>query len=329
MKMDIMQSQLDRQNILNNTLALKEAEKEFNLNQVYFTNQQVAEFYEVSIATIERTISENSSELEHNGLRTVRGKELDEIISKDFVTLKNDGHKIRNLTLSSFKTVLNFSMLLKTSEKARDVRGKMLDITMQVLENKVSKNSKYINQRDREYLGQAQREAVERKKFTQAVKDYIDMGNYKYAYFTNEVYKAIFKERTQEYKKLLDLSKNDNARHTMYSEVLVLIASFESGLSDEFEKESVKLGRQLTKSEGDKIIKDFSSLALWKPLLDDARTKMATRDNTLRDVYHEKLSDYMSAMSSEDYEKFLGEQSKSLEQQIQENRDVFERLKDK
>lgn len=329
MNIDIMQSQIDRQNVLNNTIALKKAEKEFGFNQVYFTNQQIAEFYDVSIATVERTISENSSELEYNGLRTVKGKELDEIISKNFVTLKNDGHKIRNLTLSTFKTVLNFSMLLKTSEKAQEVRGKILEITMDVLESKVSTNSKYINQRDREYLGQAQREAVERKKFTKAIKDYIDMGNYKYAYFTNEVYKAIFKERTQEYKKLLDLSKKDNARNTMYSEVLVIIASFESGLSDEFEKESKKIGRQLTKVEGDKIISDFSSHSLWKPLLDDARTKMATRDNTLRDVYHEKLSDYMSAMSSEDYEKFLGEQSKSLEQQIQENRDVFERLKDK
>lgn len=329
MELDLIQSPVYRQSILNNSIAIKEVEKNLDLNQLYFTNQQVADFYEVSLATIERTISDNSIELKSNGLRTLRGQELEDVIAKDFVTLKNDGHKVVNLTVSTFKTVLNFGMLLKTSEKARLIRTKVLDVTIEVLENKTSKNTKFINQRDKDYLSQAQREAIERKKFTNAIKEYIDMGNYKYAYFTNEVYKAIFKERTQEYKKLLDLSKNDNARHTMYSEVLVIIASFESGLSDEFKNESVRLGRKITREEADQIISNFSSLSLWKPLLDDARTKMATRDNTLRDVYHEKLSEYMEVMTPEEYEKFLGEQSKSLEQQIKENRAVFERLKDK
>ncbi|MBK5076317.1 hypothetical protein IL308_05865 [Lactococcus lactis] len=184
MELDLIQSPVYRQSILNNSIAIKEVEKNLGLNQLYFTNQQVADFYEVSLATIERTISDNSIELKSNGLRTLRGQELEEVIAKDFVTLKNDGHKVVNLTVSTFKTVLNFGMLLKTSEKARLIRTKILDVTVEVLENKTSKNTKFINQRDKDYLSQAQREAIERKKFTNAIKEYIDMGNYKYAYFT-------------------------------------------------------------------------------------------------------------------------------------------------
>ncbi len=329
MNKDLTQSLVDRQNLLNNPFALKEAQKEFDLEGIYFTNQQIADFYEVSIPTIERTISEHSSELRENGLKTLRGKELEEAIKNKEATIKNDGRLVTNLTVSTFRGVLNFGMLLKTSEKARVVRSRILDIAISSVSNKINGDTKYINQQDREYLTNAQREDVERKNFTNALNDYVAMNNYKYAYFTNEVYKAIFRERAQEYKKLLNLSKKDNARHTMYSEVLLQIASFEAGIAYEIEIASNECGRKLTKIEVDKIIEKFTNHPSRKPLLDDVRTKMYNRDDVFRDVQHEKLSEYRKAMTEDEYEKFLGEQSRSLEQQIQENRDVFERLKDK
>lgn len=331
MEKDFSQSLIDRQNLLNNNIAVQEVEKVFNINQMYFTNQQIAEFYDVNLRTIERVIEENGDELHRNGLSVLSGSNLQRFLksNSEFGPDKNVGTKITKLTVSTFKAVLNFSMLLKTSEKAREVRMKILDITVQIIENKTSRSTKYINQRDKEYIPQAQREAVERKNFTNSIKEYINMGNYKYAYFTNEVYKSIFRERAQEYKTLLKLTAKENIRTTLYSEVLLTIASFEAGLASEFEKKSSSLGRKLSKNDADEIIQEFSNQAMLKPFLDNARTLMASRDNSLRDVKHEKLSEYITAMSSEDYEKFLGEQSKSLEQQIQENRDVFERLKDK
>lgn len=329
MDKDLTQSLIDRQNVLNNPFALQKAKKEFDLEGMYFTNQQIADFYEVSIPTIERTISENQEELKSNGLKVVTGQELNDLISNNFVAIKNDGRKLRNLTISTVRGVLNFGMLLKSSDKARFVRSRILDIAISSISEKTLGNTKYINQKDKDYLSNAQIEAVERKNFTDALNHYVEMNNYKYAYFTNEVYKAIFRERAQEYKKLLNLTKKDNARHTMYSEVLLSIASFEAGLAYEIENKSNECGRKLTKIEVDNIIERFSNHPAQKPHVDNAREKMYNRDDTLRDIQHEKLSDYRTVMSEEDYEKFLGEQSKSLEQQIKENRDVFERLKDK
>ncbi|WP_338976386.1 DNA-binding protein [Lactococcus petauri] len=329
MERDLTQSSIDRQSILNNPFALEKAQKEFNLEGMYFTNQQIADFYEVSLPTIERAISENQDELKANGLKIVTGQELNDLISNQFVTIKNDGRKLRNLTISTVRGVLNFGMLLKNSDKARFVRSRILDIAMSSISEKTTGNTKYINQNDKDYLTSAQVESVERKNFTDALNHYVDMNNYKYAYFTNAVYKAIFKERAQEYKKLLNLDKKENARHTMYSEVLLSIASFEAGLAYEIENKSNECGRKLTKVETDDIIERFSAHPAQKPHVNKAREKMYNRDDTLRDIQHEKISDYRTAMSEEDYEKFLGEQSKSLEQQIKENRDVFERLKDK
>ena len=56
---------------------------------------------------------------------------------------------------------------------------------------------------------------------------------------------------------------------------------------------------------------------------------MASRDMAFRDALHEKLKNYVNAVSLEDIDKFLGEKSKILDQRIQENQEVFKRLKDR
>lgn len=56
---------------------------------------------------------------------------------------------------------------------------------------------------------------------------------------------------------------------------------------------------------------------------------MATRDMAFRDALHEKLKEYVSVVSMDDIEKFLGEKSKVLEDRINENKEVFKRLKDR
>ena len=56
---------------------------------------------------------------------------------------------------------------------------------------------------------------------------------------------------------------------------------------------------------------------------------MATRDYGFRDVVHHRLENYIQSISPSDYKKFLGDQSKTLQERIDENIDIFKRLKDR
>lgn len=338
MKKDLTESYLDRKNILNNRIVIEEAEKIYNINGIRFndkqvySNDQIARFFEVDLRTIERIIESHREELEENDLEVLTRSKLakfKKVVLEHPESDINIGSNTRNFSISTFRTLLNFAMLLKTSEKARLVRSRILDIVLEVLTTKTKGNIKYINQRDESYLDRSFAEESERKKFTQALNLYVDMNQYKYAFFTNEIYKSIFKEDTKEYKEILSLAKKDNARSTMYSEVLLIIASYEAGIAYEIENKSKKLKRKITCEETKEIIQYFSNHPAYKPLIEDARLKMASRDNSFRNAYHKKLEEYIQPLSEDEYEKFLGEKSKDLEKQIEEHRAVFERLKDK
>ena len=85
MAKDLTTSQLDRQNILNNTMALPRIQEELGVRALEFegryvlTKQMVADYYGVDIRTISRYIESNQEELEHNGYFLCKGKSL-----KDF-----------------------------------------------------------------------------------------------------------------------------------------------------------------------------------------------------------------------------------------------------
>lgn len=330
-------SKIERQNILNNSIAIDQAEKEFGKNGIlfngvlYFTNQQLGDFFEVDIRTIERILETHREELESNGYENLTGKKLqifrDQV--NEFVTDINVGHKVRNLGVSSFRTLLNFAMFLPNSSVAKEVRNRVLDIAMNDLALKTGGSVKYINKRDKEYLSNAFIEESERRKFTNAIRDYVEGNTFKYANLTNEIYKAVFKENASEYKRVLNLEKKDKVRETMYSEVLKVIASFEAGIAYEFEQAYLSKGDILTYHEAKKVISDYANHPGNKPHIDEARTKMASRDLGFRDSIHIKLNDYLQPISTEDFDKFLGEQSKSLDEQIRQHKDVFLRLKDK
>ena len=146
--------------------------------------------------------------------------------------------------------------------------------------------------------------------------------------FTDKVYQCIFKENAQEYKQILKLEAKENARDTMYSEILNLVASFETGIAYEIEKCFKKAGRKLQSNEVDEIFVYFSEHPLQRPHIEDARIKMASRDLHFRDAFHKKLEEYIHSISPADFERFLGEQSVSFEKQLEEAKDVFKRLKD-
>ncbi|WP_317913914.1 DNA-binding protein [Carnobacterium maltaromaticum] len=259
----LSESRLERQNILNNKIAMKEAESIFSLSGIemdgviYYTRQQIVSFFDVDIRTIERVTEDNKVELEANGLQMLSGKKLKEFkIKAADVTDIDVGHKVVNLSISSFRTLLNYAMLLQNSEQAKIVRSTILDIVIDVMNKKVGGNTKYINQRDEDYIQSVFINENYRKQYTDALKDYLDMGQAKYALYTDKIYQEIFKERAKEYKTILKLNKNDRVRETMYSEIIDLVSAYESGLAECMKKKYIEKGnKKITPQELNKRIK--------------------------------------------------------------------------
>ena len=334
---DLTTAQLQRQNILNNRYALQAAEQHLQLGgvvfqgQTVFTKQQVMALFEVSDATVERYVSNHGEELKANGYQLLRGKNLNEF--KDLVggTLMNEGIKTSILGVFSFRAVLNLAMLLTESERAKAVRSRLLDIVMDVLAERTGGHTKYINQRDEHYLMASLQDESYRKQFTDALDHFVVEHQWKYVRFTNLIYQCIFRENATEYRKVLKLAAKENIRETMYSEVLTLIASFEAGIAHELELEFKRLERKLSMQEVEALFGRFESHPLFKPLILDARTKMASRDLGFRDALHHKLEAYIQSVPEADFDRFLGKTSKSLEDRLSDPATlaVFKRLKDR
>jgi len=335
---DLTNSTVSRQNILNNPYALAEIQQAVGINfvsfegQLWITKAQLATFYEIDVRTVDRYIESNSDELRRNGYVVLKGKALKEFI----LTIKQIGvndmnvvHKIRNLGLFNFRAFLNLGMLLTESEKAKSLRSIILDIVLDTINKRTGGSTKYINQRDEDFILSYYKEESYRKEFTEALSKYIAMGNAKYAIYTNKIYTAIFREKATEYRQILKLSEKENVRETMYSEVLDLISSFEFGLAKLVEERSKKLGRLLTSIELDSLFTAFKNLPLWIPLVEKARRKMASRDLAFRDVLHQQLEEYIGSVPTGDFERFLGEKSKELAERIDDAKDVFKRLKER
>ena len=334
---DFTTAQLQRQNILNNRYALQAAEQHLQLGgvvfqgQTVFTKQQVMALFEVSDATVERYISNHGEELKANGYQLLKGKNLKEFKDLVDVSLINEGNKAPLLGVFSFRAVLNLAMLLTESERAKAVRSRLLDIVMDVLAERTGGHTKYINQRDEHYLMASFQEESYRKQFTDALDHFVVEHKWKYVRFTNLIYQCIFRENATEYRQVLKLAAKDSIRDTMYSEVLTLIASLETGLAHELEKEFKRLGRELSMQEGAALFGQFESHPLFKPFIVDARTKMASRDLGFRDALHHKLEAYIQSVPEADFDRFLGETSKSLEDRLSDPATlaVFKRLKDR
>jgi len=338
MAKDLTNSQIDRQNILNNEYAIEEIRKAVGLEGILFDNEykfikdQVSAFFEVDPRTIDRYLENYSAELSNNGYEVLRGKRLQDfklaIKSMDVDDI-NVVHKVVNLGIFNFRSFLNLAMLLTESERAKTIRSVILDIVIDTVNRKTGGSTKYINQRDEDFIVNYLRGEDYRKEFTDALRDFVEMGTAKYPIYTNKIYQSIFKENAQEYRQILNLHSKENVRDTMYSEVLLIISSFETGFAQVLKDESNKLGRKLRPSEVDKLYNDFENQRLWVPQLQDVRTKMASRDLGFRDALHLRLKDYISSIPQEDFERFLGEKSKDLSERLEEMKDVFKRLKER
>lgn len=330
---DLTNSNIDRQNILNNRFVLEKIQEFIGLPGMLFdgefryTTQMVAGFYGVDERTVKRYLENYEQELKHNGYILSKGKQLKDL-KLQFGHVINVPSKTTQLGLFNFRALLNLGMLLAESENAKLLRSKILDIVIETINAKTGGGTKYINRNDADYLPTAIRESKYRKEFTSALSRYVDMGNYKYSLFTDKIYQCIFRENAREYKQILKLEEKDNARDTMYSEILNLVASFETGIAYEIEKFYKEAGRKLQPNEVDEIFVHFSKHPLQRPHIEDARIKMASRDLHFRDAFHKKLEEYIQSVSPADFERFLGEQSVSFDKQLAEAKEVFIRLKD-
>lgn len=330
---DLTNSRIDRENILNNLVAVKKIESKLGLkgtewhNSIWFTKEFAAHLYNVDIRTIESQVSKNYDEITANGYVVLTGTALADF--KKFAPELDFGSKTRKLAIFSFRAILNLAMLIQNSPKAKEIRSLILDIVLDLLSEKTGGQRLYINQRDSSFLEASYDSYKARKQFTHALNEYVDMGIYKYEYFTNQIYKAIFLENAKKYQHILRLNNKSNLRDTMYTEVLTNIASIESGVAYNIENKSNRLNRKLSKKEVDSLITNLTQHPSMKIYIEQARSKMASRDLCFRDAYHAELQNYISSLDPDDFERFLGEKSKSLEKQIEEHIEIFKRLKDK
>lgn len=331
---DLTKSNIERQNVLNNRFAVKKLQERLDIEGMFFdgeywlTKKMVADFYEVEERTIERYIENYGSELSANGYFLCKGKRLKDL-KLQFAPVINVGSKTTQLGLFNFRSFLNIGMLLAESEKAKALRSAILDIVIATINEKTGGGTKYINRRDVNYIPAAITEENYRKNLTSAMSQCVaGHKTYKYSQVTDYIYEAVFKENAKEYRNVLSLDSKDNVRHTLYAEVLLVISSFENGVGAAIQQRFKENGgRLLSMEEVKAIVNDLAEHPMQKPYLNDARTKMASRDYSFREAYHVNIAEYLKAVTPEEFERFIGNQSIDFDNILADNKDVLKRLK--
>ena len=270
MKKELTNSVVDRQNILNNPFAMAEIEKAAGVRGIPFESksvllkEQVATFFDVTSRTVENYLERFAEELAKSGYEVVKGKRLQAlklaihatgVPETDFGNLS----ATPQLGVFDFRAFLNLAMLISESERAALLRQAILDIVIDTINSRSGGGTKYINQRDEDFLQSAFAEENYRKHFTDALKECVDMGHFKYTVYTDRIYVSIFREKSKEYRLILKLEKRESVRETFYSEVLDLIASYEYGFAEALRSRSISFGRMLTSFETDALFKEMES----------------------------------------------------------------------
>ena len=330
---DLTVSDIERQNVLNNRFVIDEIQKHLEITgmlfegEYRFTKKMVAEYYGVEERTIERYLTKYSDELSANGYVLCKGKSLKNL-KLQFAPVINVGSKTTQIGLFNFRAFLNLGMLLTESEKAKSLRSMILDLVIATIHEKTGGGTKFINRRDINYIPVAITEENYRKNLTSAISQYVEgHQTYKYAQVSDLIYQAVFKENAKEYRKILRLDSKDNVRHTLYAEVLLVISSFENGVGAAIREKAQIKNAPITLEEVEEIVVQLSESPMQQPYLADARSKMASRDLSFRDAYHENIAEYLRAVTPDEFERFIGDQSIDFDRILESNKDVLKRLK--
>ncbi len=271
-KKDLTVSQVDRQNILNNPYALQEIEKATRIKGIPFEGktvvlkEQVSGFFEVTLRTIENYLGKYSEELAQNGYEVLKGNRLKNLklsISESDVPETDFGNitKAPQLSVFDFRAFLNLAMLITESERARLLRQMILDIVIDIINQKTGGGTRYINQRDEDFLLSAFQEENYRKEFTDALKNYVDMGNFKYPLYTDKIYVSIFKEKAKEYRKILRLHDKDKVRDQGFRKAIVTL----------YEHRCALCGIRMLTPEGHTVV-EAAHVVPWSESYDDRPT---------------------------------------------------------
>ena len=121
--------------------------------------------------TIDNYLSANESELRRNGYEVLRGTALQDlklalkamdVDETDFVNIT----RAPQLGVFSFRAFLNLTMLITESERARLLRQTILDIVIDTINRRTGGGTKYINQRDEDFIHSYFQEENYRREFT-------------------------------------------------------------------------------------------------------------------------------------------------------------------
>ena len=160
---DLTTSAIDRQNILNNPYALAEIERAAGIQGISFEGktvvlkEQIAAFFEVTVRTVENYLEQHAKELSRNGYEVIKGQRLRtlktailnlDVPETDFGNIK----KTPQLGVFDFRAFLNLAMLVSESERAKMLRQVILDVVIDTINQRTGGCTKYINQRDEDYL---------------------------------------------------------------------------------------------------------------------------------------------------------------------------------
>ena len=124
MAKDLTVSRIDRQNILNNDLAIQEIQSKSGIegilwdDKLYVTREDVANYFDVDIRTISRYIEQNNEELTQNGYEVLKGKRLKSFLETSKGKFAKD---IILLLCKKIITVASLLMRLKNVLKRIDI----------------------------------------------------------------------------------------------------------------------------------------------------------------------------------------------------------------
>ena len=92
------------------------------------TTSALSEYYEVSVETIQKVIQRHREELKSDGLKSIRGKALKDVMDKLSISRKTP-----QLTIWTPRAALRLGMLLRDSAVAIAVRTSLLDMAQKVV----------------------------------------------------------------------------------------------------------------------------------------------------------------------------------------------------
>ncbi len=92
------------------------------------TTFELVEFYEVSVETIQKVIQRHREELKADGLKSIRGKDLKDVMDRVSISQRTP-----KLTIWTPRAAMRLGMLLRESEVAKAVRTSLLNAVEKVI----------------------------------------------------------------------------------------------------------------------------------------------------------------------------------------------------